>query len=227
VTSITQQSGNGKAGEERVRRRMPASDRRALLLEAAREAFAEGGYHRTSLDAIAERAGVSKALLYEHFSSKRELHAAMLEAHVHELIERLNAALVDAEPGQDRLRAGLEAFFTFLEERRGASAILLRNTGDPDVAEWLARLREAIGAQIVTLMTEEVEQLIAEDPELRGAIEMIAQQQIGAIQSLADWWGEHRDVPKEKLVSTAMDFSWIGMERVSQGGRWRPPEAGR
>jgi AcrR family transcriptional regulator len=201
---------------------MPASDRRVLILEAAREAFAEGGYQGTSLDSIAERAGVSKALLYEHFASKRELHAAMLETHVHELIERLNDALADADPGEERLRAGLDAFFTFLEERRGASAILLRNTGDPDVADWLARLREAVGAQIVTLMTEEAAQLIAADPELRTEIELIAQQQIGAIQSLADWWGEHRDVPKEKLVAAVMDLFWVGMERVSAGERWRP-----
>jgi len=200
---------------------MAAADRRELIIEAARESFAEGGYHRTSLDAIAERAGVSKALLYEHFASKRELHAAMLEAHVHELIERINEALVDAEPGEERLRAGLEAFFDFIEERRGAAAIMLRNTGDPDVAEWLGRLREAIGAQIVTLMTEEAEQLIREDPELRGALEMLAQQQIGAIQSLADWWGEHREVPKERVIATAMDFAWVGMERVSSGERWR------
>lgn len=216
MTSITQAK----------QRRMPASDRRALLLEAARESFAEGGYHRTSLEGIAERAGVSKALLYEHFSSKRELHAAMLEVHVRELIERINAALVDAEPGEGRLRAGLDAFFTFLEERRGASAIMLRNTGDPDVAEWLARLRDAIGAQVVTLMTEEADQLIREDPELGGALEMIAQQQIGAIQSLADWWGEHREVPKDAVIATAMDFAWIGMERVSSGERWRGNERG-
>jgi AcrR family transcriptional regulator len=201
---------------------MAAADRRELILEAARESFAEGGYHRTSLDAIAERAGVSKALLYEHFASKRELHAAMLEAHVRELIGRIEAALVDSEPGEERLRAGLEAFFAFLEERRGASAIMLRNTGDPDVAEWLARLREAIGAQIVALMAEEAEQLIREDPRMREAIEMIAQQQIGAIQSLADWWGEHREVPKEAVIATAMDFAWVGMERVSAGERWRP-----
>jgi AcrR family transcriptional regulator len=203
---------------------MSATDRRALILESAREVFAEGGYHRTSLEQVASRAGVSKALLYEHFSSKRELHAAMLEAHVHELIERINAALVDAEPGEGRLRAGLEAFFAFLEERRGAAAIMLRNTGDPDVAEWLGRLREVIGLQIVTLMTEEAKELIEADPELRVGIEMIAQQQIGAIQGLADWWGEHRDVPREAVVSIAMDFAWIGMERVSAGERWRPSD---
>jgi AcrR family transcriptional regulator len=215
--SVTQRKAPARAPKPR----MAAADRRELILEAARECFAEGGYHRTSLDAIAERAGVSKALLYEHFASKRELHAAMLEAHVHELIERINEALVDAEPGEGRLRAGLQAFFDFIEERRGAAAIMLRNTGDPDVAEWLGRLRDAVGAQVVTLMTEEAAELIREDPEMRKTIEMIAQQQIGAIQSLADWWGEHREVPKERVIATAMDFAWLGMERISSGERWQ------
>jgi AcrR family transcriptional regulator len=223
VTPATQRKSGGNGGPPAPRRRMAAADRRALILRAAREAFAEGGYHRTSLEEIAERAGVSKALLYEHFDSKRELHRAMLESHVNELIERLNAALAGAEPGEERLRAGLDAFFTFLEERRGASAILLRNTGDPDVLEWLARLREAVAAQIVALMTEEVEELIAADPGLESAIERIAQQTIGAVQSLADWWGEHREVPKEQLVATAMEFAWVGLDRLSQGERWSPP----
>jgi AcrR family transcriptional regulator len=210
VTSITQ-----------PRKRMSASNRRVLILEAAREAFADGGYHQTSLDTVAERAGVSKALIYEHFASKRELHAAMLEQHVTELVERLNVALAGAEPGEDRMRAGTEAFFTFLEERRGAAAIMLRNTGDPDVAEWLARLRDQVGAAIVTLMTAEMAEQVAESPQTRVEIEMIAQQQIGAIQSLADWWGEHRDVPKEQVVAAVMELAWVGLERISQGERWR------
>ena len=216
MTSITQ----AENGHEAVRRRMPASDRRVLILEAAREAFADGGYHQTSLDAVAERAGVSKALIYEHFASKRELHSAMLEQHVTELLERLGVALAEAEPGEKRMRAGTEVFFTFLEERRGAAVILLRNTGDPDVAEWLSRLREQVGAAIVALMSEEMAAEIERDPRLRVSIEMLAQQQIGAIQSLADWWGEHRDVPKEDVVAAVMELAWVGLERVSQGERW-------
>jgi AcrR family transcriptional regulator len=214
VTSTTQPD---------IKRRIPAADRRALIIEAAREAFADGGYHRTSLDAVAERAGVSKALIYEHFASKRELHASMLEQHVRELVERLNVALAGAEPGEGRMRAGTEAFFTFLEERRGAAAILLRNTGDPDVAEWLDRLRDEVAAAIVTLMTEEAEHQLDDDPDLQARIEMLAQQQIGAIQSLADWWGEHREVPKEQVVAAVMELAWLGMDRVSTGERWTPP----
>ena len=202
------------------RKRISAPDRRLLILEAAREAFADGGYHQTSLDAVAERAGVSKALIYEHFASKRELHAAMLEQHVSELVERLGTALAEAEPGEARMRAGTEVFFTFLEERRGAAAIMLRNTGDPDVAAWLARLREQVGAAIVALMSEEMAAEIERDPRLRISIEMLAQQQIGAVQSLADWWGEHRDVPKEDVIAAVMELAWVGLERISQGERW-------
>ena len=106
--------------QAKTRSRMSAADRREAILDAARNAFADTGYHETSLDAVAERAGVSKALLYEHFASKRELYVAMLEMHVHELVERISGAVAGAEPGEPRMRAGLEAFFGFVEERRGA-----------------------------------------------------------------------------------------------------------
>ncbi len=203
-----------------ARSRMSAVDRRAAILDAARYAFAEGGYHETSLDAVAERAGVSKALLYEHFSSKRELYVAMLEMHVHELVGRIAAAVAAAEPGEARMLAGLEAFFGFVEERRGAWRIMFRNADDPDVAVRLDRLRDEVAAAIVQLMSEEAERRELDFPNLPQLVEMIAQQLVGAMQSLADWWDLHRKVPREQVVQAAMDFAWIGQERISQGQRW-------
>lgn len=199
---------------------MPAADRRAAILDAARVAFAEGGFHQTSLDQVAVGAGVSKALLYEHFSSKRELHAAMLELHVNELIERINGAVIVAEPGEARLLAGLEAFFAFVEERRGAWRILFRNPGDPDVAASIERLRGQVGAAITALMRDEAEELDLDDPELPVLVEMIGQQLIGAMQSLADWWEDHPEVPRDQVIRTAMSFSWLGQGRIAQGERW-------
>ena len=202
---------------------MAAADRRALILEAARAAFAEGGYHGTSLEEVAQRAGVSKALIYEHFSSKRELHAAMLEMHALGLVETLNGALADAEPGEDRLRAGLEAFFSYVEERRGVWRIMFRNPGDPDVAEWVGRVRDEVAAAIVVLMAEEVEATAQADPLAPLAVEMVAQQLVGAMQSLADWWDQHAEVRREILVKVAMESAWLGLDRVRQGERWTPP----
>src|SRR5262249_60863864 len=199
---------------------MSAADRRAAILDAARGAFADSGYHETSLEAVAERAGVSKALLYEHFSSKRELYIAMLEMHVHELVERISGAVAGAEPGEQRMRAGPEAFCGFVEERRGAWRIMFPNGDDPDLAVRLDRLRDEVAAAIVQLMSEEAERKGLDFPNLPRFVEMIAQQMVGAMQSLADWWDLHRKVPKEEVIQAAMDFAWIGQERISQGQHW-------
>jgi len=202
-----------------TRRRMTAVDRRQAIIDAARDAFAEGGFHQTALDEVADRAGVSKALIYEHFASKRELHAAMLSQHVEELIERINAAVMAAEPGEDRLRRGLEAFLGFVEERRGTWRIMFRNPSDPDVIENLERLRAQVATAIVALMHEEAE---ARDlPELGDAeIEMLAMQMIGGLQSLADWWEEHPQTARRQVMDVAMSSLWLGHERLSQGERW-------
>ena len=199
---------------------MSAADRREGILDAARYAFAERGYHETSLDAVAERAGVSKALIYEHFSSKRELYVAMLEMHVHELVERISGAVAGAEPGEARMLAGVEAFFGFVEERRGAWRIMFRNADDPDVALRLDRLRDEVAAAIVQLMNEEAERKGLDFPNLPELVEMLAQQMVGAMQSLAYWWDLHREVPRKQVVQAAMDFAWVGQERISQGQRW-------
>jgi AcrR family transcriptional regulator len=217
VTPVTQTS----KGQGAPRRRMAASDRRLAILEAARSAFADGGFHQTSLDAVAARAGVSKALIYEHFDSKRALYEAMLEMHVDVLIERVSAAVTAAEEPEERLRAGLEAFFTFVEERRGAWRIMFRNPGDPDVAIYMERLRDGVAAAVAALMSEEAKHAFPEAPERDRIIQMVAQQLVGAMQSLADWWDLHREIPREEVIRGAMDFVWSGQERLSRGLRWQ------
>ena len=200
---------------------MSAADRRLVILEAARSAFADGGYHETSLDVVADRAGVSKALIYEHFASKRELFVAMLEMHVGELIERISAAVLAAEEPEDRMRDGLEAFLGFVEERRGAWRIIFRNAGDPDVALAMERLRDGVAAAIVALMSEKAAEAFPDGPELDRMMQTVAVQMVGAMQSLADWWDLHPEVAKEDVLEGAMDFAWIGQERLSSGERWR------
>ena len=144
----------------------------------------------------------------------------MLEMHVHELVERIAERWPARSRARPRMRAGLEAFFGFVEERRGAWRIMFRNADDPDVAVRLDRLRDEVAAAIVQLMSEEAERKGLDFPKLPQIVEMIAQQLVGAMQSLADWWDLHRKVPKEEVVQAAMDFAWIGQERISQGQRW-------
>ena len=201
---------------------MPAADRREAILAAALDVFAEGGYHDSSLDGVAARAGVSKALIYEHFASKQELHSALLEASRVELLDRVAAAVAEAETAEDRLRAGLEAFLTFVEERRGAWRVLFRNVSDPEIAASLDRVQEGAIHDVAELVARDAP---AESPvegeSVEIAVEMIAQQLVGAGQALANWWDEHREVPREAILQAHMDFAWLGLERLASGERWR------
>lgn len=200
---------------------MPAADRREAILAAALDVFAHGGYHETSLDAVAARAEVSKALIYEHFGSKRELHQALLERYVHELLARVVEASAGAEPGEGRLLAGLDAFLGFVEERRDAWRFVFRNVADPEIADAVVRLRGEVAGGIAGLMAVDAPPEWTTKPELEREIEMIAQEITGAVQALANWWDEHRDVPRARILQSVMDFAWIGLEGLGEGRRWR------
>ena len=102
-----------------TRRRLTAEERRAGILDAALAVFSARGYHASSIDDIAREAGISKALIYEHFDSKQGLYADLLERNATELFERLASPLagVEVDSGAARLATGLDAFFTL---RRGA-----------------------------------------------------------------------------------------------------------
>ena len=75
-------------------------------------------------------------------------------------------------------------------------------------------------------MSEEAAAKGLKSPDPPLMVEMVAQQLVGAMQSLADWWDVNRKVPKEELIQGAMDFVWMGQEQLSQGRRWEPPPSG-
>jgi len=209
--------------EQTTRRRLSAGERRAGILDAALVVFAKGGYHGSSIDQIARTAGISKALIYEHFPSKDELHVELIQGHARELFARL-AANASIAAGPARLEAGLDAYFSFVEERREAWRMLFLEATDPQIAAALDR--------VVSQVTTVVAGLIADDPRVGTAdesrddgVEMVAQMLVGAVQSLANWWADHQEVPRERVVKAAMELSWLGLDRLRAGERWRTATA--
>jgi AcrR family transcriptional regulator len=210
------------------RRRLTARERRAAILDSALAVFGERGYHASSIDDIARAGGTSKALIYEHFDSKQELYAELLDRHAGELFERLAAAIEQAgTAGSARLAAGLDAFYGFVEEHRVAWRMLFREANDPEMVTVLER--------IVGQVTDVVAVLIAEDPGSRSAyphgpareegIQMLAQMLVGSVQSLANWWADHQEVPRERILEMTMDYAWVGLQRLSSGERWTASSA--
>ena len=203
-----------------ARRRLSAADRRAAILEAALEVFSEGGFSDASLDDVAARGEISKALIYEHFDSKRELQVTLLDTYLHELIARVVEAIAEAEDDEARLRAGLEAFLRFSSERPAALRLLTRNVSDPVAGETIDRLREEAASALASIMAQNAPPLEPGDLDLEATVALVAHMISGGIQSMAGWWAEHPEIPRERVVELAMGVHWIGLERLGQGIRW-------
>src|SRR5215212_8157148 len=196
-----------------TRRRLTAEERRTAILDAGLTAFSRHGYHETSLDDIAGEAGVSKALIYEHFASKQELYGDLIARNARELTQRVAGALsgVEVESGVKRLATGLEAFFAFVEERRDAWRMLFRDASDPESSAVLDRL--------VQQVTAEVTEMISQDPGDRrhaaggddSPLRRIDVILVGGVQSMANWWTDHPEAPRTELVEISMDFAWLGL----------------
>lgn len=210
-------------GGDRVRRRMPAAARRLLILAAAEQAFGTAPFHQVTLDAVAERADISKALIYEHFESKRELYRALLTGAVDDLMLRVSSSVGAEDEREDRLRAGIEAFVDFVSTRPGVARLLFHDAADPDVANELERLWDEAAAVIESLMAGELPASRADDPiTSEVATSMLAHQLIGALQSLANWWRHNPGIGRDVIVRMAMEFTWLGLERLADGERWPP-----
>ena len=180
------------------------------------------GYHGSSIDEIAQAGGISKALIYEHFPSKKDLHVSLLDMHVQELFDRLAVNAATPDPGHVRLRNGLDAFLEWAEERRVAFRMVFRDATDPEVADVVRRVQTQATAAVAALMaTEPMAPAASEEARERG-IHMLAQQLTGAMQSLALWWDENPEVPRKAVLDAAMDFCWVGLERVRDGEHASP-----
>src|ERR1700743_2656493 len=95
--------------------RLPRDERRKQLLAAALEVFVDKGYHAAGMDDIAERAGVSKPVLYQHFPGKLELYLALLDTQAEMPANTVQEALDATEDNRERVHGVLSAYFGFVD----------------------------------------------------------------------------------------------------------------
>ena len=219
-------ASRGAVGTGR-RRRLTAEQRRERILAGATKVFAERGYQEASMGAIARAAGITPAVIYDHFPSKAELHITLLERETDHLLAFVAEALeaTPEDPAQ-RLRAGVDAFFAYVEEHRFAWRMIFRDApADPAVATAYRRLgRRATGA-IEGFIRATAPPALLEGPEGAQRAEMFAQMLSSAQTGLAYWWYGNRAVPREVVVERMLEFCWMGLERVAAGGRLADPPA--
>ncbi len=188
--------------------RLPAEQRRSQLLEVAVELFAERGFHSTSMEDIADAAGITKPVVYQHFPSKRALYRELVEDVDAQLTDRLLAATTSAATGRERVQEGFAAYFRFVAAHRAAFRLLfgasVRN--DPE----FALVAEATIDRLADLIADLIE--IAGPPEQRRTL---AHAVVGMAEAtsrrVANAEGE--DDP-ERLARWLAEMAWFGLRGV-------------
>jgi AcrR family transcriptional regulator len=192
--------------------RLRSADRKRRILEAARDVFAARGYDAASVGEIAQEAGITKPVLYDHFASKSALYVQLLQTIRDELTQRSAAAIRSSAPAETRVRAAIEAFFAYVEEQPAAARVLLSAPrGEEAVVQASRRVQQEATAQLAALLAGDPS-LLVDAPDRERRLELwVAFVKQGA-HGLAEWWYEHPETPRELLVSAVMDVAWLGLQ---------------
>ncbi|MGV0747832.1 MULTISPECIES: TetR/AcrR family transcriptional regulator [Mycobacteriaceae] len=205
-------SSGAKAATTGGRRgsRLPRDERRGQLLIAASDVFVDRGYHAAGMDEIAERAGVSKPILYQHFASKLELYLAVLARHVENLVSGVRQALRTTTDNRQRLRSAVQAFFDFIEHDSQGYRLIFENdnVAEPQVAVQVRVATESCIDAIFDLVSHDS----GLDPH---RARMVA---VGLVAISVDcaryWLDSDRPISKDDAVDGTVAFAWGGLSHV-------------
>lgn len=189
-----------------------------MIERAAAEVFAERGYHGASIDEICRRSGVTPPVLYDHFSSKLELHKRLLERTRDELLQMWRENLAGDEPPWERMARAVNAWADYIQEHPYVPRMFFaETTGDPEVESIHREVQAQATAALGALAGSEAGFADSVDPL---TAEMLAEVMRGGLAAIAIWWTEHPGVPRERIVAAVIDALWLGFDRVRGGETW-------
>jgi AcrR family transcriptional regulator len=188
--------------------RLPAPRRRRQLLDVALDVFAAGGFHATSMDEVAEAAGVTKPVLYQHFRSKRALYLELLDDVGGQLLDAITKATTEAAGPREQVEAGFTAYFRFVSDRQSAFSLLFGSGArrDEQFAVAARRVEEAIADAIAALIEADI------DTEHRRLL-------ANGIVGLAEGTGRHwvrsgLDLDPDQVARRIAELAWAGLRGI-------------
>jgi len=187
--------------------RLPRSQRRAQLLESALEVFVAQGYHAAAMDDIAERAGVSKPVLYQHFPGKLELYLALLDASCDTIIDNCRAALASTHDNRLRVEATMKAFFSYVAGDSGAFRLVFESdlTNEPAVREQVDRVTAECASMIAHVIHDDTG--LPDEASRLLAVSLVGMAQVSA----RFWLSEGGQIGRGDAAALVAGLAWRGI----------------
>ena len=206
---MTTTEGRSQGGADGSARgvRLPRRARRTQLLAAALEVFVAQGYHAAAMDDIAERAGVSKPVLYQHFPGKLDLYLALLDQSCDQIISAAGRALESTEDNKQRVTATMHAFYDYVADAEGAFRLVFESdlTNEPAVRARVDR--------VTTECAKLIAHVIADDTGLpEEQSQLLAVSLVGMGQVSARFWLQERGtIDQDAAASLVSGLAWRGI----------------
>jgi AcrR family transcriptional regulator len=187
--------------------RVPRPVRERQLLELAEALFAERGYGGASMDELAQRAGVTKPVVYELFGSKDGLFEACVGRSIERLAAEIAAAVRAESDPEARLRAGGLAFIRFAAANRVAWDLL-------SMGGRFAEQARSVRSSQAELIRELMAEMAAEGTDPRE-LEVAAHAVNAAYEGVAHWMWEHPEVAIEQVADWIAELLLPGLRRFT------------
>ena len=198
------------AREEGRSGRLTAAARRAQLIEVGRGVFARLGYEATSVEEIAGRAKVSKPIVYEHFGGKEGLYAVVVDREVEHIVGRIVEAMSTGSPRERVERAAL-AFLTYVKERPGGFAVLLRDAPASKSGSEMPALMHDLADRVGAIFTEQFRRAGYD----AKTAPIYAHALVGMVAFVGQWWTESRKPPPVEAVAAHIAaLAWMGLRHL-------------
>src|SRR5437879_11879365 len=192
------------------RQRLAASARRAQLVEVGRMVFAQHGYEATSVEEIAERAGISKPIVYEHFGGKEGLYAVIVDREIEYIVSCIVEAISTGSP-RERLERAALAFLTYVKERPGGFAVLLRDAPASKRRGEMPALMHALAGRAGTIFTEQFRRAGYD----AKTAPIYAHALVGMVAFVGQWGTEGPKPPPVETVASPMPaVAGVGARRL-------------
>lgn len=187
--------------------RLPRDARRAQLLEVARGVFVEQGYHAASMDEIADRAGVSKPVLYQHFPGKLDLYLALLTASCDEIIAGVKSALASTTDNPQRVQATIELWYDYVADRGQSFRLVFESdlTNDREVRALLDRVISESATAIAEVIREDTG--LSEAAAHLLAVSLVGMGHVGA----QNWLPSESSLSRDDAVALVSTLAWRGI----------------
>ena len=187
--------------------RMPRKARRAQLLSSALEVFVAQGYHAAAMDDIAERAGVSKPVLYQHFPGKLDLYLALLDVSCDTIIENCRLALDSTDDNKQRVAAAMAVFYDYVAGENGAFRLVFESdlTNDRAVRDHVERVTTECAAMIAAVIHEDTG--LPDEASRLLAVSLVGMAQVSARY----WLAEDHEMSREDAAALIAGLAWRGI----------------